>query len=62
MIERLKEVIHYRKNLDAQRRIDEIYLSERDPEGIDFVSFDPYTDNLAHIVYEAKKHIDKPQE
>ncbi len=41
----------------SEARINEYYTSEHDPEGIDFVSFDPYTDNLANIVYEAKREV-----
>jgi len=44
------------KKLDASKaRIDEYYRLEQDPEGIDFASFDPYTDSLAQTIYEAKK-------
>lgn len=45
-----KELVHYRRNLkaaqEAQARIDEYYLSERDPVGMDFVSGDIYVDGL----------------
>ena len=60
MLERLKEIVKYPKNLKAEReaRIKAYYESERDPEGIDFASFDPYTDGLVKTIYESR--FDKP--
>ena len=57
-IRHFKEIVHYRKNVRAaaemQSQIDQYYLSEQDPVGLDFVSGDIYIDGLYQDL-EAKK-------